>query len=58
LHKAVGPEVVTVFVGNGFEVTVVAEDVAEHPPTWVTVTLYVPLVVAVIEAVVAPVDQI
>jgi hypothetical protein len=57
LQNDVGPDAVTTLVGVAFTVTVVPEEVAEQPPACVTVTLYVPPDVTLIEEVVAPVDQ-
>ena len=44
-----------VATGNAFTVTTVAADVAEHPAALVTVTVYEPEVLTVIDCVVAPV---
>ena len=55
-HTAVG--LVTVIVGKAFTVTLVAADVAEQPFASVNVTVYEPLVLTVIDWVVAPVDQV
>ena len=38
-QKVVGPPAVMLAVGNGFTVTVVEEEVAEHPFALVTVTV-------------------
>ena len=46
-QKVVGPLVVMVAVGDGFTVTVVAEDVEVQPLLLVTTTVYEPAVVAV-----------
>lgn len=43
--------------GFAFTVTTVAADVAEHPEPFVTVTVYEPAVLTVIDCVVAPVDH-
>jgi hypothetical protein len=48
------PSTVIVAAGNAFIVTVAAADVAEHPTALVTVTVYEPPVLTVIECVVAP----
>lgn len=45
-------------VGAGFTVTVVPAEVGEVQPEVVSVTVYIPLVVTVMEAVVAPVDHV
>ena len=55
-QKVVGPLAVIVGVGFGFTVTAVAAEVPLQPFV-VTVTLYVPLVVTLIDCVVAPFDQ-
>jgi hypothetical protein len=52
-QKAVGPLAEMVAVGNGFTVTLVAGEVLLHPLV-TTVTLYVPVVLTVIDCVVAP----
>jgi hypothetical protein len=57
-QKVKGPPAEIVGVAsNGFTVTVVGADVAEHVP-FDTVTEYVPEVETVIDCVVAPVDQV
>ena len=57
-QNVVGPPAVIVGVaGSGFTVMVVTADVAEQDP-FETVTLNVPLVVTVIDCVVAPFDQV
>jgi hypothetical protein len=48
---------VIVAVGIAFTTTVVAEDVAEHPAAFVTVTDLAPAVFTLMDAVVAPVDH-
>lgn len=53
-QNVVAPLAVIVAVGKAFTVTVVEEDVAEHPLALVTVTLYVPLVETAIVCDVAP----
>ena len=53
-QKVVGPTAVIVAAGNGFTVTTVAADVAEHPLLSVIVTAYEPDVFTVIACVVAP----
>ena len=47
-QNVVGPPAVIVAVGNAFTVTVVIAEVATHPFTSVTVTLYVPAVATLI----------
>lgn len=54
-HK--GPLLDAVTVGSGFTVIVVPAEVAEQPLPFVTVTVYVPDEVTVMDCVVAPVDQ-
>jgi len=56
-QNVVGPLGVIVEVGNGFTVTEVAALVALQPFAFVTVTLYEPLAVTLIDCVVAPVDH-
>ena len=46
--------ILTETLTNGEAVTVAGADVALHPPALVTVTMYVPLTVAVTDCVVAP----
>jgi hypothetical protein len=55
-QKVVEPEGVITTVGNGFTVTT-TEAVPVQPPALVPVTIYVPPVVAVMAAVVAPLDH-
>jgi hypothetical protein len=58
VQNVTGPPAVIVGVaGIGFTVTVVPADAAEVQPALVTVTVYVPPVVTVIDWVVAPVDH-
>jgi hypothetical protein len=58
VQNVVGPPAVMVGVaGIGFTVTIVPADAADIQPPLVTVTVYVPAVVTVIEGVVAPVDH-
>lgn len=47
-QKARGPSAVMDAVGNGFTLTVIAEEVAEQPLPSVTVTLKVPEFITVI----------
>ena len=57
-QKVVGPPAVIVGVaGLEFTVTTVAADVAEQPEPFVTVTVYDPEVLTVIDCEVAPLDQ-
>lgn len=57
-QKVVGPPAVMVGVaGVALTVTTVAAEVAEHPDPFVTVTVYDPAALTVIDCVVAPVDQ-
>ena len=49
--------VIAATTGNALTVTTVAGDVAEHPLAFVTVTVYEPLVVAVMDCVCGPFDQ-
>jgi hypothetical protein len=56
-QNAVGPDALMVGAGAVCTVTVVAEDVAEQPFAFVTVTLYAPELLTVIDCVVAPFDQ-
>ena len=57
-QKLVGPSAVMLGVaGGGFTVTVVAALVALHPFAFVTVTLYAPDALAVMDRVVAPLDH-
>ena len=51
------PVTLMVVSGSGLTVTVVAADVALQPLAFVTVTLYEPEVVTLIDCVVAPFDQ-
>ena len=55
LQNVTGPPAVIVAVGNAFTVTTVAADVAEQLAALVTVTVYEPAVLTVIDCVVAPV---
>lgn len=55
LQKVVGPPAVIVAVGIVFTTILIGADVVEHPAAFVIVTVLEPAVVAVIEAVVAPV---
>ena len=54
VQNVVGPPAVIVAAGNGFTVTAVAADVAEQPAALVTVTVYDPDALTVIDCVVAP----
>jgi archaellum component FlaF (FlaF/FlaG flagellin family) len=56
-QNVVGPPAVMVAVGFALTVTIVGADVALHPFAFVTVTLKLPLALATIDCVVAPVDQ-
>jgi archaellum component FlaF (FlaF/FlaG flagellin family) len=56
-QKVVGPPAVMPAVGIAFAVTTVGAEVALQPLASVTVTLTLPLELAMIDAVVAPVDQ-
>ena len=57
-QNVVGPEAVIVGAGGGgLTVTDTGAEEAEHPLALVTVTLYEPDAVAVIDCVVAPFDQ-
>jgi hypothetical protein len=49
LQNVVGPDAVTVFVGAAFTVIGVADDVLEHPAAWLTVTLYEPEVLTLMD---------
>ena len=44
----IGPDVVIVAVGNAFTVTVVNDEVDEHPLALVTVTVKLPLLIMLI----------
>ena len=57
-QNVVEPEALTVGVGSGFTLTAVAEDVALQPFAFVTVTEYVPVVLTLMDCVVAPLDQV
>ena len=57
VQKVVGPPAVIVAAGRALTVTVVAADVAEQPLASVTVTLYAPAALTVMDWVVAPLDQ-
>lgn len=52
-QNVVGPPGVIVAAGEGLTVTVNAEDVPTHPVASVTVTLYAPVAVTVIDCVVS-----
>jgi hypothetical protein len=54
LQNVSGPSALIAADGNGFTVTTAAVDVAEHPAALVTVTVYDPAVLTVIDCVVAP----
>jgi hypothetical protein len=51
------PAVIVGVAGFAFTVTTVAAEVAEHPEPFVTVTVYDPAVLTVMDCVVAPVDH-
>lgn len=53
-QKVVLPFAVIVAAGMGFTVTTVAAEVPVQPPAWVTVTVYDPAVLTVIDCVLAP----
>jgi hypothetical protein len=57
VQNVVGPDGVIVADGSAFTVTVVAAEVALQPLALVTVTLYEPEAVTLIDCVVAPFDQ-
>ena len=57
-QKVVGPDAVTVATGKGLTVTVVGEDVAEHPAVSNPVTVKLPDVVTVMDCEVAPFDHV
>ena len=54
MQNVIGPDVVIVAVGKVFTVTVVMTDVAEHPLTFITVTVKLPLLVTLIVCKVDP----
>jgi hypothetical protein len=54
LQNVVAPDADMVAVGNDDTETVVAGDVAEHPVAFVTLTVYEPAVVVLIDCVVCP----
>jgi hypothetical protein len=56
-QNVVAPEALTVVVGSGFTVTVVADDVTLQPFAFVTVTEYVPVALTLIDCVDAPLLQ-
>jgi antibiotic biosynthesis monooxygenase (ABM) superfamily enzyme len=56
-QNVVAPLAVIVAVGNGLTVTVRALAVVAQPAAFVIVTVFVDVVLATIEAVVAPLDQ-
>ena len=56
-QNATAPPAVTVAVGNGLTVTLMADEVVVHPLV-VTVTVYVPVVLTVIACVLAPLLQL
>src|SRR6185436_18527608 len=56
-QNVVGPPAVIVALGSAFTVTVVGAEVALQPLASVTVTLYEPLALTLMDCVVAPFDQ-
>jgi hypothetical protein len=57
LQNVVGPDAFTILLGAAFIVTVVPLDDIEQPPLCVTVTVYVPAVLTLIDCVVEPFDH-
>jgi hypothetical protein len=56
-QNANGPSALTVTTGGGSTFTKIGAEVSEHPPPLLATTQYVPVVVTLMDCVVAPVDH-